>query len=402
MMEYKTESQRKGCSSLLFAYGLLIWQVMFGVSRPLLPTEGDETRHICSVIRKNVLAMLKLVRSAIFRVWKPSDATIRQRDLPFDAPQTTPILDLPVELQLHILACLPLKQTQKCRLINRHFRELIDLEEHQLTLTRPRTASHIQALSNFIDKHCYFFIDDDASRTHPAANYDFDRAVANPNLSLPSTATNFLLHRGITSPGVDMFRTRGHRSPGLDNEWMFRQYMAWADFYLARRHFEKGDMRTKGDTQNLASRIWNAGERELIRRARGGWCGSGDTDAALTKDEGRQSSDAEDVNEQDDNPLRCMTIYDDDPRADPDYPEFEILDRLASVNAWDEDSLERVRGGVEVFCQEFGVPMLPEGAPFTYFARTEDVAKRVREVVFDEKEMGFLERAWLVKQVFVF
>lgn len=128
MMEFKTESQRKGCSSLLFAYGLLIWQVVIGASRPLLPTEGDETRHICSLIMKNVLAMSKLVRSAIFRVWKPSDATICQRDLPFDAPQTTPILDLPVELQLHILACLPLKQTQKCRLINRHFRELIDLE----------------------------------------------------------------------------------------------------------------------------------------------------------------------------------------------------------------------------------------------------------------------------------
>ncbi|WPA99396.1 uncharacterized protein RHO25_004013 [Cercospora beticola] len=352
---------------------------------------------------ENVLAMLKLVQSAIFRVWKPSDARICQQDLTFDAPQTTPILDLPPELQLQVLAQLPLKQMQQCRRVNRYFHELIDLQENQTTLARPRVASHVQCLNQFINKHCYFALDDQHSSKLSTAPHNLDRAVVNSDLVIPSAATNFLLHRGITSPGVDMFRTRGHRSPGLDNEWMFRQYMAWAEFYLARRHFERGAIRAKGDTLDLASRIWNVGERELIRRARGGWCGSGDTDAALTKDESRQSSDTEDVDEQDENPLRCMTIYDDDPRAEYDYPEFEVLERLESVNeAWDEDSLERVRGGMDMLCYKFGVPVLPDGAPFTYFAMTKDVAKRVREVVIEGKEIGHLERAWLVQQMFIF
>ncbi|PPJ53110.1 hypothetical protein CBER1_11630 [Cercospora berteroae] len=311
-------------------------------------------------------------------------------------------MDLPPELQLQILAQLPLKQIQQCRRVNAHFRELIDLEENQSTLTRPRTAAHIQSLNEFIVKHCYFPIDADASSPPPTADHDSVRAMAICDLSIPSAALEFLLHRGITSPGVDMFRTRGHRSPGLDNEWMFRQYMAWSEFYLARCHSEKGCKRIKGDTQDLASRTWNVGERELIRRARGGWCGSGDIDTGMAQNERRQSSEEEDVNEQDENPLKCMTIYDDDPRAEPDYPEFEILDRLASVNAWDEDSLERVRDGMEVFCQTFRLPTLPDGAPFTYFARTGDVAKRVREVVFDGMEMAHLERVWLIQQMFVF
>ena len=140
MMEFKTDSQRKGCSSLLFAYGLLIWQVVIGVSWPLLPTEVDETRHICSLIMKVALAMLKLVRSAIFRIWKPSDATICQPDLPFDAPQTTHILDLPPELQLQVLAQLPLKQTQQCRRVNRYFHELIDLEVSDFRIPRRRQS----------------------------------------------------------------------------------------------------------------------------------------------------------------------------------------------------------------------------------------------------------------------
>ncbi|CAK1362489.1 unnamed protein product [Cercospora beticola] len=76
---------------------------------------------------------------------------------PIEKPPPRRLDNLPIEMQLQILSNLPPRQLLlTCRLISRHFRDIIDLEENHGTLVGGSIAASLDRLNAFVKRYCEF------------------------------------------------------------------------------------------------------------------------------------------------------------------------------------------------------------------------------------------------------
>ncbi|GIZ46988.1 hypothetical protein CKM354_001009000 [Cercospora kikuchii] len=91
-----------------------------------------------------------------------------ESDAPSSHKASTPaqlLGGLPVELQLRILSHLPAKQILSCRRIDRHFRDMIDLEENHGLLIGPSIAASMERFDTFVKRYCEFPLESKDSGT---------------------------------------------------------------------------------------------------------------------------------------------------------------------------------------------------------------------------------------------
>ncbi|KAM3413475.1 hypothetical protein BST61_g11597 [Cercospora zeina] len=133
---------------------------------------GNRNKHVRR-LRRAILATRRLRDSDIARIPRaPSRKTAITPDAP---PPCPPLLDLPAEMQLHVLSFLPARYIQRCRRVNKHFRCLIDLKDNRSLSLKPGIDASLRRLNESITRFCYYPTDTVAKDGMPTA---FLRAFA--------------------------------------------------------------------------------------------------------------------------------------------------------------------------------------------------------------------------------